>query len=103
MTWAAILTLGIGTYAMKAVGPVLLGSRTPPEWLQQLFLLVAVTLLASLVALSTFVVGRAVAVDARAAGLAVALLCLWRRAPFIVVVVAAATTAAAVRAAGADA
>ena len=100
MTWAAILTLGAGTYAMKAVGPVVLGSRTPPVWLQQLFTLVAVTLLASLVALSTFVDGRSVALDARAAGLAVASLCLWRRAPFIVVVVSAAATAAALRAVG---
>ena len=100
MTWTAILVLGLGTYAMKAVGPVVLGSRTPPAWLQQLFTLISVTLLASLVALNTFVVGRSITLDARVAGLAVAVVCLSRRAPFIVVVVSAAATAAAMRAVG---
>jgi hypothetical protein len=38
--------------------------------------------------------------DARAAGLAVALVAVWRRAPFIVVVVAAVAATAAVRAIG---
>ena len=100
MTWAAILALGIGTYAMKAVGPVVLGSRMLPDWLQQVFTLVAVTLLASLVAINTLVAGRSITLDGRIAGLAVAVVCLWCRAPFIVVVIAAAVTAATVRAVG---
>lgn len=30
MSWAAILILAVGTYAMKAVGPVVLGRRVVP-------------------------------------------------------------------------
>ena len=100
MTWTAIAALALGTYAMKALGPVVLGTRTIPAGLQRLFTLLAVTLLAALVAISTVVVGRSIEIDARLAGLGVAALCLWRRASFVVVVVAAAASTAALRAAG---
>ena len=54
MTWWAIFALAAGTYTAKAAGPIALGSRTVPPPLQRLLTLLSVTLLAGLVAISTF-------------------------------------------------
>ena len=59
MTWWAVFTLAAGTYVLKAAGPLALGSRTVPPPLQRALNLVSVTLLAALVAISTFGEGRA--------------------------------------------
>jgi branched-subunit amino acid transport protein len=100
VTWWAVLALAAGTYVLKAAGPLALGSRTVPAPLQRSLNLVSVTLLAALVAISTFGEGQSLVLDARAAGLAVALAAVWLRAPFVVVVVAATLTAAGLRALG---
>ncbi len=84
----------------QAAGPLALGSRTVPPSLQRALTLLSVTLLSGLVAISTFGDGRGLTVDARAAGLAVALGAVWLRAPFAVVVIAATLTAAGLRALG---
>lgn len=98
MTWLAIIVLAVGTYAMKAVGPVLLGRRAVPIRVQRLFLLLAVALLAALIALSTVADGRHLAFDVPlVSGMAAAGLAVWRRAPFVVVVVLAAAVAAGLR------
>jgi CP family cyanate transporter-like MFS transporter len=57
----------------------------------------AIVLLSALVAVQTFSTGSALVLDARAAGLAVAGVAVWRRAPFLVVVGLAALTTALVR------
>ena len=100
MTWWAVFALAAGTYVSKAAGPLALGSRTVPPSLQRALTLLSVTLLSALVAISTFGDGRGLTVDARAAGLAVALGAVWLRAPFAVVVIAATLTAAGLRALG---
>ena len=100
MTWWAVLALAAGTYVLKAAGPLALGSRTVPPPLQRSLNLVSVTLLAALIAISTFGDGRSLVLDARAAGGGVALAAVWLRAPFIVVVVAATLTTAGLRALG---
>ena len=100
VTWWAVLTLAAGSYVLKAAGPLALGSRTVPPPLQRALNLVSVTLLAALVAISTFGEGRSLVLDARAAGLGVALAAVWLRAPFAVVVIAATVTAAGLRALG---
>ena len=100
MTWWAIFALAAGTYVSKAAGPLALGSRTVPPSLQRALTLLSVTLLSALVVISTFGDGRGLTVDARAAGLAVALGAVWLRAPFAVVVIAATLTAAGLRALG---
>lgn len=96
-----IMLLASGTYLLKAAGPVLLGGdrRLPPH-LERLTLLLPAPLLAALVAGSTFVADRAWAIDARAAGLAVAAVALWLRLPFVAVVLVAAAATAATRALG---
>ncbi|MFG1928229.1 AzlD domain-containing protein [Cryptosporangium sp. NPDC048952] len=75
----------------------------PAAWLEDPRVLRAATLLpvallAALVAVQTFGDGRSLALDARAAGIAVAIVAVLLRAPFLVVVVLAAATAAVVRA-----
>jgi branched-subunit amino acid transport protein len=100
MTWWAVLALAAGTYLLKAAGPLALGSRSVPPPLQRSLMLVSVTLLAALVAISTFGQGRSLTLDARAAGLGVALVAVRLRAPFAFVVVLATATAAGLRALG---
>jgi branched-subunit amino acid transport protein len=100
MTWWAVFALAAGTYVSKAAGPLALGSRTVPPSLQRALTLLSVTLLSGLVAISTFGDGRGLTIDARAAGLAVALGAVWLRAPFAVVVISATVTAAGLRALG---
>jgi hypothetical protein len=55
-------------------------------------------MLAAIVVVQTFDGGRHLQLDARVAGLVVAGVLVWRRAPFLVVIVAAAAVTAAVRA-----
>lgn len=98
MSWAAIIVLAVGTYAMKAVGPVLLGRRTVPMRVQRLFLMLAVALLSALIAVSTFADGADLMLDVPlVAGVAAAGVAVWRKAPFVVVVILAAAVAAILR------
>lgn len=99
-TWLAVLAVGAGTVAIKALGPVLLGGRALPERLRGVVELLAPALLSALVVVQTLGAGRALVLDARAIGLAVAGVALWRRAPVLVVLVVAAGATALVRALG---
>lgn len=94
----AVLVLGLGTMAVKSAGPVLAAGRALPAGLERFVTLVPPALLAALVATGTFGTVDGLALDARAVGLLVAALALWRRAPFALVVLAAAAATAAVRA-----
>jgi branched-subunit amino acid transport protein len=98
MSWAALLALAAGCYALKAVGPLLVGDRRPPEPLNAGIQLLAVPLLAALIAVQTLGDGRRLEIDARVAALIVAGLLVWRKAPLLVVVLAAGATAALLRA-----
>ena len=98
MSWAAILVLAVGTYAMKAVGPVLLGRRVVPARVQRFFLLLAVALLSALIALSTLADGDRLSFDLPlVAGVSAAGIAVWRKAPFVVAVLLAAVVAAGLR------
>jgi hypothetical protein len=98
MSWAAILVLAAGAYLFKVLGLVVLGPRAAGGAALRLSALLPAALLPALVAVQTFGAGRSLVLDARAAGLAVGCVAVWRRAPFIVVVVLAAGVTAAVRA-----
>jgi hypothetical protein len=98
--WAAVVGAGLACFAIK-----LGGHLAPRAWLERpavarLAALVTAGLLAALVAVQAATSERELVADARLPALAVAVVLLWRRAPFIVVVVAAAATAAALRSAG---
>jgi branched-subunit amino acid transport protein len=98
VSWAALLALAAGTYALKAAGPLVLGDREPSPWTARVLALLAVPLLAALIVVQTVGDGERLVLDARVPALAVAAVCVWRRAPFLVTVVAAAVVAAGLRA-----
>ena len=95
--WAAVLVTAVGCYLLK-----LAGLSVPPRVLEHRTVakvadLLPVALLAALVAVQTFSRGHQIVVDARALGLAAAVVLLLLRAPFLVVVFGAALVAAGVR------
>jgi len=95
--WAGVLLASAACYGLKVAGLSL-----PQRWLQDARVqgtvpLIPVALLAALVATQTFANGRHLVLDVRAAALAVAIIAVVLRAPFLVVVVAAAATAALLR------
>jgi uncharacterized membrane protein len=93
-----IVGLGIGTYALKAAGPLLLGGRRLPERIERVAQQLPAALLASLVVVSTVAADRALLVDARLAGMVAAGAALRLRAPFIIVVGVAVAVTGVVRA-----
>lgn len=95
--WIAVLVVGVGTVALKAAGPVLLGGRALPPYLAGPLALLAPALLAALVVTQTLSSGRHLVLDARAAGVGAAALAIVLRAPLIVVVLVAAVVTALVR------
>jgi branched-subunit amino acid transport protein len=95
--WAIVLAVGLGTVAIKAAGPVLLGGRPLPAPVQRVVALLAPALLAALVATTAFGSGSALVLDARAVGLAVGAVAIVLRAPVLAVVIVAAAAAALVR------
>ena len=97
MTWTALLLLAAGSYALKAVGPVVVGRRPLPSGAVEVLELLSIPVLAGLVAVQTLNSGGALVLDARVPAVAVAGILVWRRAPFLVVVFAAAGTAALLR------
>ncbi|NYD42345.1 AzlD domain-containing protein [Nocardioides panaciterrulae] len=97
VAWVTVLGAGIGCYLLK-----LAGLAVPPRVLdhpavERVADLIPVALLAALVAVQVLSTGHELVVDARLAGLVVAVGLLLLRAPFLVVVVAAALTAALLR------
>jgi branched-subunit amino acid transport protein len=96
--WLVVGTVGLGTVAIKAVGPVLLGGRPLPARATGLVELLAPALLGALVATQALGSGQALVFDERLIGLAVAGIALWRKAPMLVVIVAAAAATALARA-----
>lgn len=97
-TWVTIGGLAVATFAIKAVGPIVFGGRALPELLARVVPLLAPGLLAALVLVETFGgSGRSLTLDARAAGLAVAAIALWRRVPLLGCVLLAAVATALVR------
>jgi branched-subunit amino acid transport protein len=92
-----ILVLAAAAFGLKALGLVVIGARALPERLERCLVLVPAALLAALIARDTFTTGQDLVLDERAAGVAVAAVAAWRRAPFVVVVVLASATTALLR------
>jgi uncharacterized membrane protein len=97
LTLLALALLAVGSYLMKAVGPVASAGRALPDGLARFADLVPAALLAALVATQTFVSGTSLTLDARAAGVGVAAVAVALRAPFPVVVALGAAVTAVVR------
>ena len=97
--WLTIAALTVGTIATKVIGPLVLGVRPPGERALAMTGLVAPALLAALVVYETFGAnGSGITIDARAAGLGVAIVAIALRAPMLFVILIAAAATAGVRA-----
>jgi branched-subunit amino acid transport protein len=92
--WLTVGLCAITTFAIRAVGPITMGSRTLGRRTTRVLSLLPAALLAALVVTETVIHDGKLDVDARVAGLGAAALLVWRGASVIwVVLVAAATTA----------
>jgi len=92
-----VLVLAAGAYAFKVTGLVVLGGRTLPSVMERCLALIPAAVITALVVKDTFTLGQDVVLDARAAGIGVAVIAAWREAPLIVVIVLGAAVTALVR------
>jgi branched-subunit amino acid transport protein len=97
VTWTALLVAGVGCYLLKLAGLSVPARVLDHPVVERVADLIPVALLAALVAVQTFASGSALVIDARALGLAFAVVALLLRAPFLVVVFGAALVAALAR------
>ncbi len=97
MIWTAVLTGALGCYLLKLAGLSVPDRVLDNAHVRRVAALLPIALLAALAATQTVTDGRALALDARAAGVAVAVAAVLLRAPFLLVVAAAAATTALVR------
>ena len=89
MMWAAIVGGSLGCYVLKLTGLSLPARAIDHPRVRRVAELLPVAVLAALIATATVTEARSLTVDARLAGLAVAAIAVWRRAPFLVVVTVA--------------
>lgn len=98
--WAWVLIACAGAFALKLAGYLVPQELLDKPRIRHISMLMPIALLSALVAIQTFASDQSLVLDARAAGLAAAIVALILRAPFIVVVLVAAATAAGLRAVG---
>lgn len=96
----AVAALAAGTYALRLAGPLLRARVELSPRVERIITVSVVVLFSALVATSAVLEGQHLAGVARPAGVTVAAVLAWRRAPFVVVVLAAAVTAAGLRVLG---
>jgi len=95
--WTAVLLACAGCYLLKLAGMSLPERVLSHPTVERGADLIPVALLSALVVVQVFADGPRLTIDARAAGLAAAVVALILRAPFLVVVFVAAATAALLR------
>lgn len=95
--WTAILLGCAGCYLLKLAGLSVPSRVLERPVVARIADLMPVALLSALVGVQVLSAGQALVLDARAAGLAFAVVALLLRAPFLVVVFGAALTAALLR------
>lgn len=98
--WLGIALLAVGTYALRAVGPVAFATRHVPRWLEDLAVSSAPAVLAALVVTGTVADGPALTLDSRVAAVGVAVAATAMRRPLPVAIGAAIATAVVLRALG---
>jgi branched-subunit amino acid transport protein len=96
--WVVVLVVGAGTVLFKSAGPVFIGSKELPPRVLALVEVLAPAMLAALVVTQAVGGDRELVVDgARLAGIGVAGVAVWLRAPLVVVMAVAAAAAALIR------
>lgn len=97
MSWTPLLLAALGCYLLKLTGLSVPARVIERPVVERVADLIPVALLSALVAVQVFAGGHQLVLDARALGLAVAVVLLLLRAPFLVVVFGGALAAALVR------
>lgn len=100
MTWTLVLALSAIAYAFKATGLIIIGSRQLPATVERCLGLIPAALVSALIVNSTLSGDDGMVFDARAIGVAAAILVASRRAPLVVVIITGAAVTAVARAAG---
>ncbi len=96
--WALVIAVIVGCYLLKLAGYLVPARVLEHPRVRRLVELLPVALLAALVVVEALADGRRLEFDGpRLAGVAVAAVAVWRKAPFLVVVVLAGATAALLR------
>ncbi len=98
--WPAVLLASLSSFLTKWAGHLLPESLLERPLVRRAAALLPIALLSALLAVQTFRGPQGFTVDARVAGVGVAVVALLLRAPFLVVVLSAAATAALLRALG---
>lgn len=96
--WVVVLATGVVTAALKAAGPVVLGSRPLRPRTLRVVALLAPAMLIALVVTQTVGSDGGVELDARVVGVGAAGVALWRGAPLVPAMVVAAVVTALLRA-----
>lgn len=96
--WLLVALCAVTTLVAKGIGPLATGSRDLPEPVVRVVVLLSSALLTALVVTSALADGDRLAVGADTAGVAVAAVLAWRKAPVLLVVLAAAAVTAGLRA-----
>lgn len=97
MIWTAVLLTAAGCYLLKLLGLSVPSAVLEHPTVERVADLLPVALLAGLIGVQVLAEGQSLVPDARLVGLAVAVVALVLRAPFVVVVALAALAAALVR------
>ena len=93
MSWTVVLVLSLGAFLLKVFGFVVIGDRKFPPQVEAVIALIPAALLCALSMKDTFTAGHDLQIDARAVGLVVAVLGVWRKVPiWLVIVLACAAT-----------
>ena len=100
LSWELVLLLGIGSFARKVIGLVVIGARTLPARIERCLVLIPAALISALVVKDTLSVGHDLVLDARAVGVGAAAIAAWRKLPLVAVILIGAAVTAAVRAVG---
>ena len=93
----AMIVLALGTLGLRLIGPALRSRVTLSPRVEKLSSVSVAVIFVALVASSALVADNRFAGFALPAGVAVAALLAWRKAPFVAIVVAAAATTAVLR------
>ena len=100
--WTVVALCTVVTFLAKGLGPAAIGARELPVPLTRVVALLASALLTALVVTNALADGDRVHLGADTAGVAVAGVLLWRRAPVLVALLAAVLVTGGLRAAGVD-
>ena len=85
MSWTLVALLVAGTYALRAVGLVMLGGMRLPRLVMDVLSWSPAAIIAGLLILGTFGDENGITIDARLAGMAAAVVAALLRAPFAVI------------------